>query len=180
MLQIPLDFTSIGGIIEVDTDYYSNGGYRDMISRESYLSTIEENAAFMIGGFMVTDEQMSALMAAASHAYDTRVSLGLPIYSMFMSDEARAELDTWSIKNKSPFSASYYNMDGIGWGSKPVGHLRLSDHWSFESQNEHHCRLATSPDRQVNGWKLCRYDGKFYHIVAEYEAANYTTQTIEF
>lgn len=139
-----------------------------MISRESYLSTIEENAAFMLNSVCYTEAQLNELMAAAAHAYDSRISLGLPIYSMFMSDEARTELDTWSTRNKSPFSASYYNMDGIEWGSKPVGHLRISDHWSFESKEEKHCRLFNSPDRQVNGWKLCRYDGQFYHIVKEF------------
>lgn len=38
--------------------------------------------------------------------------------------------------SKSLYSPSCYNSNVIGWGKKPHGSARLSDHWNFETEEE--------------------------------------------
>lgn len=70
------------------------------------------------------------------------------------------ELLTWKTINKSPYSNSFYNASGIGWGSKPEGSLRISDHWNFYSRGVKHCQTDVV---EYNGWECLQYhEGKYY------------------
>lgn len=84
-----------------------------------------------------------------------------------MPTDAIRDLEQWGIQNRSPYSNSWYDTNGIDWDYKPEGSLRLSDHWGWETEGERHCELADAPGYQV-GWRLAvRKDGK-YHTVKVY------------
>ena len=62
---------------------------------------------------------------------------------------------------------SFYNADGITWGYKPEGSLRIAGHWGWEDAWEagvRHCELADEPG-YVQGWRLARYENGRYHTV---------------
>lgn len=45
--------------------------------------------------------------------------------------------ENWS---KSPYNnRSFYSSKNIGWGYKPLGSYRVSDHWNF-GENSEHCK----------------------------------------
>ena len=88
-------------------------------------------------------------------------------YSRHMPNAAKSIIDTWEIKNKSPYSDSFYNANGIDWNIKPEGHLRISDHWGWERDGESHCQIE-DVNGYVQGWKVCKYEGGKYHIVVEF------------
>lgn len=77
------------------------------------------------------------------------------------------ELYKFEILNKSPYSRSFYNANGITWNSKPEGSLRLSDHWNFESQGEIHCKLDNT-EEYTQKILLCKYHNGYYHIIKEF------------
>ena len=66
----------------------------------------------------------------------------------------------WS---SSPYSASYYDSKNIGWGYKPEGSLRVSDHWNFGADGEH-CPTA----EPVDGWAVCKYKDGIYHLIQKF------------
>lgn len=68
--------------------------------------------------------------------------------------------ENWS---KSPYSQSYYNSQNIGWGYKPEGSIRVSDHWNFGKDCEH-CPTA----EPVDDWAVCRYENGIYHLVRKF------------
>ena len=71
----------------------------------------------------------------------------------------------WDIISKSPYSNSIYDSDCISWGYKPEGSLRISDHWSFESQGKIHCKIED--ETKKNHWLLCRYENGIYKIIRD-------------
>lgn len=75
--------------------------------------------------------------------------------------EAAAEIKSWEIINKSPYSNSFYNSEHIDWGYKPEGSLRLSDHWNF-GEDIKHCRLNTTSEYISGTWILARYENGIY------------------
>ena len=68
--------------------------------------------------------------------------------------------ENWS---KSPYSRSYYDSQNIGWGYKPEGSIRVSDHWNFGEDCEH-CPTA----EPVDGWAVCRYENGIYHLIQKF------------
>lgn len=79
-----------------------------------------------------------------------------------LPEAAAAEVRSWEIISKSPYSDSFYNAKEISWTSKPEGSLRLADHWNFESRGETHCKLNTTRE-YINGiWILARYENGIY------------------
>ncbi len=70
----------------------------------------------------------------------------------------------YNLIDQSPYSDSFYDSFEIGWGYKPEGSLRLSDHWNFVSRDEKHCELDYT-DKYVNEWLLCRYENGKYTVV---------------
>lgn len=75
---------------------------------------------------------------------------------------AAAEVRSWKIISKSPYSNSFYNANGISWDSKPEGSLRLADHWNFESCGAIHCKLNTTSEYITGTWILARYEKGVY------------------
>ena len=73
---------------------------------------------------------------------------------------AEKETDEWS---KSPYSLSFYSSKNIGWGYKPEGSLRVSDHWNFGEDGEH-CPTA----EPVEGWAVCRFENGVYHLIQKF------------
>lgn len=77
--------------------------------------------------------------------------------------------------HKSPYGNSFYNSDNISWGFKPENSIRISDHWSFESQDEIHCVLQIEgtplanyyldDETDILEWLVCRYKNGKYHLV---------------
>ena len=73
---------------------------------------------------------------------------------------AENKTDEWS---KSPYSLSFYSSKNIGWGYKPEGSLRVSDHWNFGVDGEH-CPTA----EPVEGWAVCRFENGVYHLIKKF------------
>lgn len=59
LLQIPLDITLFGGIIEVDTYYYSNGGTDPMNQLKAILLTAAVFVIFTAVGFCACGGHLS-------------------------------------------------------------------------------------------------------------------------
>lgn len=74
------------------------------------------------------------------------------------------EISSWDVINKSPYSDSFYNDKEIGWDYKPMGSLRVSDHWNFGDDREH-CKTDIE---LYHGWALGKYDGEKYIILKEF------------
>lgn len=72
----------------------------------------------------------------------------------------------YEMVSRSPYSDSYYDSKDIDWGYKPIGSLRISDHWNFVSQNEIHCKL-TNVKRYTRGWKVAKFNGLTYDVIEE-------------
>ena len=79
-----------------------------------------------------------------------------------LPEEAAAEVRSWEIISKSPYSDSFYNAKEISWTSKPEGSLRIADHWNFESRGETHCKLNTTSEYITGIWILARYENGIY------------------
>lgn len=79
-----------------------------------------------------------------------------------LPEAAAAEVRSWEIISKSPYSDSFYNAKEISWTSKPEGSLRLADHWNFESRGETHCKLNTTSEYITGTWILARYENGVY------------------
>ena len=67
---------------------------------------------------------------------------------------------------QSPYGYSYYNSEGISWGRKPEGSIRLADHWGWEmGDGKKHCEVAgfENETKTLNKWLKCVYvKGKYY------------------
>lgn len=74
----------------------------------------------------------------------------------------------WS---KSPYSLSFYNSKKIGWGHKPEGSLRLSDHWNFtsEAMDDGVVHCATEKGQLKNGWAVGKFHNGKYEIIKKFE-----------
>ncbi|MCF0210227.1 MAG: hypothetical protein HUK18_06965, partial [Bacteroidales bacterium] len=68
------------------------------------------------------------------------------------------EIKSWDIINRSPYSFSFYNANGISWEGKPDKSLRIADHWNFYSKGSTHCVTDTEPE--PNSWTLAKYHDK--------------------
>lgn len=88
----------------------------------------------------------------------------------FMPTEAREEIKSWDVVNKSPYSFSFYNSKNIDWNSKEEGSLRISDHWNFSSpkEEEKHCRLNTTNEYLQGTWILAEYHNGTYHEIKRF------------
>ena len=81
----------------------------------------------------------------------------------------KAKMIVWLMKNwtpcwsQSPYGESFYSSKNIGWGYKPEGSLRVSDHWNFGEDGEH-CHTA----EPVEGWAVCRFENGVYHLVQKF------------
>lgn len=72
--------------------------------------------------------------------------------------------ENWTSEwSKSPYSMSFYSSKEIGWGYKPEGSLRVSEHWNFGYEGEH-CPTA----EPVEGWAVCRFENGKYHLVQKF------------
>ena len=60
----------------------------------------------------------------------------LPQKAKITPKEVLEEINKFKHINKSPYSSSYYNVQGITWDYKPEGSLRISDHWNFTSNGK--------------------------------------------
>jgi hypothetical protein len=69
------------------------------------------------------------------------------------------KMKTWEVIVKSPYSNTFYNSKDIGWGYKPDGSFRVSDHWNFEARGKKHC-LTESPVTNTTHVSLGQYDRK--------------------
>ena len=88
-----------------------------------------------------------------------------------MPIEASYEITKWKTVSASPYnSSSYYNTDGISWGSKPEGSLRISDHWNFESKGKNHCKLKGIKGYQQDRWIMGKYKNGQYEIIKEFKS----------
>ena len=77
------------------------------------------------------------------------------------------EMQSWEVLRRSPYGDSFYSAEGITWGYKPHGSLRVSDHWNFGSGGEIHCRTECG---HKSGWALGVYcaDIGAYRIVRKF------------
>lgn len=77
--------------------------------------------------------------------------------------------------HKSPYGNSFYNSDNISWGFKPENSIRISDHWSFESREEIHCKVEIegselewryeNDDTDIQELLVCKYQNGMYHVL---------------
>lgn len=123
--------------------YYNLGEEMDLIQESKKL---EEYAG------LVNDYDFDEEILLASGQRKLSVS-GYEAMKFVVENED----ENWS---KSPYSLSYYNSKEIGWGYKPEGSLRISDHWNFGSENEH-CKTS----EPVDGWALCKFESGVYHLI---------------
>ena len=82
--------------------------------------------------------------------------------------KAQEIVKKWRIISMSPYSTSFYNKNGITWGKKPNGSLRLSNHWNFYSQGEIHCKLNTTNNYLSNTWILAEYNNGIYKEIQRF------------
>lgn len=83
----------------------------------------------------------------------------------------REELLTWETVHQSPYSTSCYNTTQIGWAQKPIGSLRISNHWNFHSKGRLHCPTTHPlPKSQQKAYHLGVFNGKTYDIVKSFIA----------
>ena len=92
-----------------------------------------------------------------------------------MKIKVEYDIDTTSRYDYEPNGNSFYNSDNISWGFKPENSIRISDHWSFESQDEIHCVLQIEgtplanyyldDETDILEWLVCRYKNGKYHLV---------------
>lgn len=81
------------------------------------------------------------------------------------------EVSTWQTIHKSPYSSSCYNTTQIGWAQKPIGSLRISNHWNFHSKGRLHCPTTHPlPKSQQKAYHLGVFNGKTYDIVKSFIA----------
>jgi hypothetical protein len=82
--------------------------------------------------------------------------------------EALLEMSKWVEIRKSPWSDSFYNA-AVGWGHKPDGSYRISDHWNFKTRGKIHCQTTKPIDDNV--WALAQFDASvgMYRILKTFE-----------
>lgn len=99
-------------------------------------------------------------------------------FTIYSNQESKLDAFIWVMKNwsddwsASPFSDSFYSSKNIGWGHKPEGSLRVSDHWNFNTRDERengistgqHCRTS----EPLDGWAVCRFENGMYHLVEKF------------
>jgi hypothetical protein len=89
---------------------------------------------------------------------------------LFLPTDARYEIESWKIINKSPYSNSFYNTKNIDWDYKEEGSLRLSDHWNFTiNDKEQHCKLRNNYSYRSGKFILAQYHKGYYDIIKEYD-----------
>lgn len=142
------------------------------MTKDEYVNYVCERYQSILSiGYMDYDKvDLQRLASYAEVAYTERVVNNLPIYHVLMPQDARLMIDSWKIINGSPFSSSYYNAEGITWDYKPVGSLRISDHWHMiTGDGKRHCKLTADDINLKNHWLMCVYgeDG-YYHVVEDY------------
>lgn len=83
-----------------------------------------------------------------------------------LTPSVRNELKNWSFIHQSPYGLSFYNTSQVGWHQKPIGSLRLSNHWNFMSRNRLHCQTKDPIKKEwKNRFLLGVYTGDYYEIV---------------
>lgn len=99
-------------------------------------------------------------------------------FTIYSNQESKLDAFIWVMKNwsddwsVSPFSDSFYSSKNIGWGHKPEGSLRVSDHWNFNTRyerengisNGQHCPTS----EPFEGWAVCRFENGMYHLVEKF------------
>jgi len=75
---------------------------------------------------------------------------------------------SWDQVHKSPFSDSYYNCDSEDkdWGKTPIGCIRISDHWNFQSKGRK-CCITDRPVNNYREWAMAVWDGKQYQVISK-------------
>lgn len=89
----------------------------------------------------------------------------LESYYTNLNNAIASEIETWSTVSESPYSKSYYNYEGVDWGYKQEGSLRMSDHWNFESRGDIHCKTDCDI---TTGWAVGKYSNGVYKIIKRY------------
>lgn len=89
-------------------------------------------------------------------------------------DEIKNIMSTWEVRNKSPYSDTFYNSTDIGWGHKPDGSYRVSDHWNFHTHDRWHCQTDKKIPNNTHV-SLGRYDkesGRYIILISLQTNAN--------
>ena len=130
-------------------------------SRPSVLSRVtpDESGSHPQGGF--SENVRRALAAVNPETVSTTIDANgepeaMREYSFHrfpanLPTAFRRELASWKTISKSPYSDSFYNIEGKTWGNTPQGIIRISDHWNFYSQGERHC-VTDRPVRENTHW----------------------------
>lgn len=101
-----------------------------------------------------------------SHASNGTIISKEDLHKYNLPKEIEDMMMDWEVRYKSPYSDTFYNSTDIGWGHKPDGSLRVSDHWNFYTRGKYHCQTL---QKVVNNLSVCigQYDkatGK-YNII---------------
>jgi len=73
---------------------------------------------------------------------------------------------SWDKVHKSPYSKSYYSCEDSekDWGKTPIGCIRISDHWNFQSQRRK-CCPTDKPVNNYREWAMAEWDGQQFVII---------------
>lgn len=168
--------TTIEGTLDLEGNYTSF-----LIERKATAQTFN---ALIIRSFnqLKVSVQAKLLLACAKHSLylqfkqtDLWIYIQqtddsqLSIQNQSLSTSIQQELNQWEYVHQSPYSLSFYNTSQVGWHQKPIGSLRLSDHWNFVSRNQLHCRTKEPLKKE---WKqrflLGIYTGECYEILCAF------------
>ena len=145
--------------------YLDNDGHEEKMSAKGEVFVYEtkgEEAPFIKDSKaletydgMQNDYEKDALILQFTGQYEMNASMyeAMKYVTAHYTDE-------WS---KSPYSLSYYSSKNIGWGYKPEGSLRVSDHWNFGEDGEH---CPTS--EPVEGWAVCQFNNGKYDLIKKF------------
>ncbi len=83
----------------------------------------------------------------------------------------------WEVCFKSPYSNTFYSSTDIGWGHKPDGSYRVSDHWNFYAHDRHHCQ-TDKPVPNNSHVSIAKYDKKTgrYNVIKSSQTDEYTNK----
>lgn len=85
-----------------------------------------------------------------------------------MPRQIRREIQSWATVSKSPFSDSYYSMNGKTWNHTPEGCIRVSDHWNWVDATGTHC--ATNRPVRNGDWTMARYESGVWVVIVSMRA----------
>jgi|SRR5690625_209629 len=66
--------------------------------------------------------------------------------------------------HNSPYSESFYDRR-VGWGEKPEGTLRCSDHWNYTTEHDDLIHSITDIEVREGNWAIGKYVNGIYEIL---------------